>query len=654
MIILKGISVQFAGKSILAGVDWTIPPGERVGMVGDNGAGKTTLLRLMVGESLPESGTVEVGRGETLGYLPQDLAELPAVPLLDYLKDKGGILELERELSGLEQRINAGQADPGDERRFATLQESYRIGEGPAFPAAARRVLRGLGFAPGDEQRSCATFSGGWKMRVALAGLLLMRPTILLLDEPTNHLDTESMEWLESYLKDYPGTMIAVSHDRTFLDKTVRRIAEVSGGKVTLFAGNYTRYEREREARLDQLRRQWTARRSEIARAQEFIDRFRAKATKAAAVQSRIKMLEGYEELPEIRKERQVTMRFPEADKGEAEVFVLTGVGQRFGDNQVFSGLDLVIRRGERLALIGVNGAGKTTLSRILSGRLVPTSGTVQRGERIRIGYYSQESAAELDYRRTVWEEAVAAGGKADDLQRRNLLGAFLFSGDDVQKKVEVLSGGEKSRLALLRLLLQASNCLILDEPTNHLDSKTREVFQRALRGYGGTVVIVSHDRSFLDSMVTRILELREGSITDYPGNYSEFIARRAGQPVAPVALQTGTVAEGSAPDGLSKKELRRLEAERRSQTQARRRAVQKEISFLEGEVAALETEKSTLENSLCDPAFLADSSRIGPAMVAHKRVSETLKQRMAVWEEKMARLEEIDREAALPVEAGA
>ncbi len=631
MIRLHNIRLSFADKTLFNGVDWLIPEGARLGLVGDNGSGKTTLLRLILGEMQPDSGTVEVPKKAAIGYLPQDLQELEPLPLGLYLKKKSGLQGIEQSMQELENRIAAMPHTHAEHdvvlKKYETVRELYRVREGFAFEATARRVLKGLGFVPGDYEKNCRDFSGGWKMRILLALILLSRPDVMLLDEPTNHLDTESLEWLESFLRDYRGTLVAVSHDHMFLDKMTRRTVEVAGGKIGLYKGNYSFFLREKERRIEQLRKERELQKAEIKRQQVFIDRFRYKASKAAQVQSRIKLLEKYEIIPEEHRSKRVTIRFPEAPRSEKEVIVARGVSQAYDGRTVLDRLTFTVCRGEKVALVGINGAGKSTLARLLAGTEPPTSGAIRRGDQVRLDSFSQESAQNLDYRHTVLEEILAAGGRVSDQERRNLLGAFLFSGVAIHKKVGVLSGGEKSRLALLKLLLENSNCLILDEPTNHLDIKTKEIFQQALLAYSGTVVIVSHDRHFLDELVTRVFEIRNGRIHEYAGNYSYFIEKRGTVAAGERSESAGSGAAGSGQGETETahvrrktKEQKRWEAEERNRRSLVKRQFQTRLEKMEGEISLLETTRTRLEKQLCDPQFLRDSTKAKAAALELKQ----------------------------------
>ena len=589
MIEIKDLKVNFGEQEVLRGIDWFITPKSRIGLVGDNGAGKTTLLRVLAGGADYE-GTITMPKGHAVGYLPQDLVEIKELPLIEYLKERAGLTELSRELAACEQRMSLlGENDPAVKGLLSEHERLQRLFEskgGFGFEVEAKQVLKGLGFAPErDAERLTSEFSGGWKMRIALAALLLSHSDIMLLDEPTNHLDTESMEWLESWLRDYRGTIIAVSHDRRFLDNMVTSVAELANGRINLYSCGYEKFLTEREERRARLEAEWEQQREKIDEIQRFVERFRYKATKARQVQSRIKQLEKMEITELEGPSKSVNFQFPESPRSGREVIRASGLAKSYGDHTVFRDVDLVIERGERVALVGVNGAGKSTLMRLLNQSEEPTAGTAELGLNVKKAYFSQESAQNLDYSRTIWQEVNNTGSKLLEGAKRNLLGAFLFSGDEIYKPVSVLSGGEKSRLGLLKMLLSESNLLILDEPTNHLDYGTKELFQKALLQYGGTILIVSHDRAFLDDLVSRVVEIRDGKLYDYPGNYSWFIEKRAGRdapaPAAKADPAEKLAAELRASAAESRQEARTKE-QRRAEAEERNRLYRAKKDFVE------------------------------------------------------------------------
>ena len=641
MIDIGNLRLVLGGKLLYDNLSWRINDGTKVGLVGANGSGKTTLLKVLMGIIEPDSGDLSITSGHKIGYLPQDLHELPDVPIMAYIKDVAGIDDLERSLREAEHDLSV--CSDGDQPRFLDKYEralvAFESAGGYSFDAMAQKAMRGLGFAPEDSSRPTSEFSGGWKMRISLVAALLSRPDVLLLDEPTNHLDTESMEWLEGWLKTYPGTVVAISHDRHFMDKIMDSIAELSNKKITLYKGNFSQYLDESAARLDQLERERAKQAEEIEKTKQFIDRFRAKATKATQVQSRIKKLERMELVKIEGPDRKVSISFPSCPRSGHLVVEASDLGKSYGQLDVFSGLDLHINRGEKVALVGVNGAGKSTLSRLIAGREEPDRGFIDLGHNVSMGFFSQESSHNLNYQNTIWQEIYGASDRMTPEGKRSLLGAFLFSGDDIHKPISVLSGGEKSRVALVKLLLEQTNFLILDEPTNHLDMATKDLFQRALLEYDGTMVIVSHDRYFLDNLVDRVLEIRGGRLYDYPGNYSYFVEKR-GQ------VEDDRPSETEVSSSFSLKEQKRLEAERRNRIYRQTRPMVQEVESLEARISELESEIDGIHGDLCAPEVLENSSMVQNLMVRLKPLEEELHRAMARWEELMKAIETVEAQA--------
>ncbi|PKN06430.1 MAG: ABC transporter ATP-binding protein, partial [Deltaproteobacteria bacterium HGW-Deltaproteobacteria-7] len=513
---------------------------------------------------------------------------------------------------------------------------------GYAFEARAKQVLKGFGFKEGDFARNCSLFSGGWKMRILLTSILLAKPDIMLLDEPTNHLDTESMEWLESYLKEYPGTIIVISHDRFFLDKIALQIAELSACHIHIYKGNYSHYLSQKEIRHAALKKEMELQKAQIKKIEEFVERFRYKATKAAQVQSRVKMLEKFSAVMLEAKTKSVSMKFPEGKKSAKEVVKASDLGHSYGTLNVFSNLNFTLFRGDKVAFVGVNGSGKSTLSRLLSLSEKPSCGSVKYGDGVNMAFFSQESSQNLNYENTIKEEINSLPTQASDQEKRNLLGAFLFSGDDIYKSISVLSGGEKSRLALLKIMLLDTNFLILDEPTNHLDLKTKDIFQNALINYHGTVAIVSHDRYFLDNLVNKVFELKDGAINDYHGNYSYFIEKRS-QTVTPAGNEN--ISQTAPKDQSFKtKEKKRLEAEERNKTYKVRAALEKDLSTVERKISSLEAKKAGHETDLCDPQTHRDSVKIKTINLELKDINAELERSYKIWTELNSKLEQITK----------
>jgi len=644
VIYFRNVSLSFLDRQLFDQLNWTIHPKSRVGLVGDNGTGKTTLFRIILDQIHPDSGLVDIPdlRQKKIGYLPQDMVELDSIGMMEFLRRKSGIATLEENIRALELQIADTKPNTQDyselTRRYSDLSAEFTARDGYAFEARAKQILKGFGFREADFDKSCESFSGGWKMRILLTAILLDEPDIMLLDEPTNHLDTESMEWLESYLRDYHGTIIVISHDHFFLDRIATQIAELAGGHINIYKGNYTYYLAEKKRRQEALAKEMELQKAQIKKIEEFVERFRYKASKAAQVQSRIKMLEKYRQIQTDGPSRAVAMRFPEGKKSVKEVVKAADLGHSYGDVKVFSGLNFSIFRGEKVALVGVNGSGKSTLSRLLGLSEAPCQGTVTHGDHVSMAFFSQESAQNLGYENTIWQEVLAVPSRANDQERRNLLGAFLFSGDDILKQVGVLSGGEKSRLALLKIMLLDTNFLILDEPTNHLDIRTKDVFQNALLNYSGTVAIVSHDRYFLDHLVNRVFELSDGRMTDYRGNYSYFIEKRA-QMAADAVVHNVTDVRAT-PQKLSLKEQKRIEAQERNKRSKVIAALKKEMAALEEKIAGLEARKSANEEALCNPQSIKDPAIIRDLHIDLKTVEKELEEAYLVWMELGSRLE--------------
>jgi ATP-binding cassette subfamily F protein 3 len=669
LIYIKEIGLTFADRTLFDNLNWTIPDRGRVGLVGDNGAGKTTLLKIISGLIEPDKGSIEIPNRKktTIGYLPQDLVELDPIPLLEFIRIKSGVAALEEELKICEEALSSSGGNDDDHEKLLSDYErslaQFDAINGYSFEARAKQMLAGFGFQETDFTKNCADFSGGWKMRIMLSVILLSRPDIMLLDEPTNHLDTESMEWMESQLKDYPGTMITITHDRVFLDKITGFIAELSNRKMEIYKGNYSFYLKEKERRKEALKKEMELQKAEIKRIREFVERFRYKATKANQVQSRLKMLERFDSIREEGEGKTVAIRFPESPKSGKEVLSVKGLAKSYGNHNVFHDLNFTLYRGEKAAVVGMNGAGKSTLSRILSGEETASSGEITVGLNVKGAFFSQESAMNLNYERTIWEEVSLVGTRSNDQQRRNLLGAFLFSGDDVYKKISVLSGGEKSRLALLKILLEDTNLLILDEPTNHLDIKTKDVFQNALLNYGGTILIVSHDRYFLDNLVGRVFELRDGVCHDYKGNYSWFIEKRKELLLPPPAPSISTPSIPSASHCLPSagtdlqatdkndknggeakskktKEEKRQEAEERNRISKATAHLRQELTKTETQISLLEGKKRGIEAALCETENYQQPERIKQMSLDLRSIEVELEDMYYRWNDLTLKIE--------------
>ena len=628
MIDIKNLKLSFGEKIIFKNLNLQIQDNARIGIVGANGAGKTTLLKVLTGEIQPDDGIIERSKNLTIGYLPQDLIELEPVPLIQYLKNKAEISKIESKLRDIEEKLSQSNENQNQEfllNEHSKLERRFELSGGFEFEAIAMKVLHGLGFVKGDENKNCHDFSGGWKMRIAMAALLLSPSDVLLLDEPTNHLDTESMEWLEGWLRTHKGAVVAVSHDQRFLENIAENIADLEHGVINLYPCSYDEYLEAKEQKQELLEKAFAQQQNKIQKIESFITRFRYKATKAAQVQSRLKQLEKIERIELNSHDKTIKIKIPEAPPSGWEVIKANNVSKFYGSLKVFENVNFVINRGERVALVGVNGAGKSTLLRLLSFNEEPTSGNIKLGHNVKFSYYSQESAMNINYSNTVWEEARSVSSKLNDVERRNLLGAFLFSGDDIYKSASVLSGGEKARLSLYKLMLEETNFLILDEPTNHLDFNTREIVERALLKYQGTLLIVSHDRHFLDALAERVLEIRDGILYDYPGNYSWFLEKREEM------LSNLSVDKSTSP-------LRK--GRHMTEGTGGIKTTKKLISQLENKISDSESKLNDIDKSLCDPEVLKDSQKIKNLVNERKNLELEIQNLYSQWEELNLKLE--------------
>jgi ATPase subunit of ABC transporter with duplicated ATPase domains len=534
MISFAGIHKQYGKQLVFVDASFQLNPSEKVGLVGPNGSGKTTLFRMIVGEEDPDEGEVSVPKRLTVGYFRQDVEEMQGRSTLDEaIAGSGRAGDLHHELEELQHAMSdPARADEMDRilERFGEVQEEYDHLGGYGLEAQAREVLHGLGFHDDQIDGDVGALSGGWKMRVALARVLLGRPDVLLMDEPTNHLDIESIIWLEEFLKSYPGALLMTSHDREFMNRVVSKIAEIDGGEIVVYSGNYDFYERERAIRESNQQAAFARQQAMFAKEQRFIERFKTHAAKAAQVQSRIKALDKIEKIELPKKRQVVKFEFRVPPRSGDQVAVIEDVQKRYGSRVLYDGFSLTIRRGERWAVMGRNGAGKTTLLKMIAGATNPDGGNIRLGASLIMGYFAQQSLDVLDPELTIVEQLQKDFPQDTLGSLRTLAGAFQFSGDDVDKKIRALSGGEKSRLAMARMLYDPPNFLVLDEPTNHLDLATKEMLVDALKNFEGTMLFVSHDRTFLRGLASRVLELGgesgDGQPVVYPGSYVEYVQR--------------------------------------------------------------------------------------------------------------------------------
>ncbi len=653
MIALNGISIQFGGEYLFRDIDLRIGDRERIAVVGSNGAGKSTLMKIIAGIVEPEKGAVVKSRTTTVGYLPQDGVHNVGKSLYDEAATAfDDILELHDRAEAVRLEISRRAAHPGhDPAELQNLAEELgevmihiEHKEGYNIETRVKNVLSGLGFREGDFGRRTDEFSGGWQMRIELAKLLLREPTILLLDEPTNHLDIEALEWLEEYLRGYEGSVIIVSHDSRFLDNMVGKTIEISLGKMYAYAGNYSFYLDAKEARLQQVEAEYENQQQKIRETKRFIERFRYKATKARQVQSRIRMLEKMERIELEDEEDSIEFRFPPPSPSGRIAMELRDLDKRYGDLEVFRGLRMTIERGDRIAFLGANGAGKSTLARIIAGIEPLTGGERQPGYNVRISYYAQHQAEELDPRKTVLEtlDDIAAGEIRKRL--RTLLGCFLFSGDEVFKRVSVLSGGERSRLALAKMLLTPANLLILDEPTNHLDIRSKAVLQEALRNFEGSFVIVSHDRDFLEPIINKVAEFRGGGVRLLLGSVSDYLRKRHAAAGAPEPDDLSRLPR-AAGDTRSDKERKRAEAEARQKKFKRLKPLKDANGRIEKSIAQEERKKLELESLLADAEVYKEGERARQLNAGYKETTARLEQLYREWEDLQWKMDAIERE---------
>ncbi|MGD9902462.1 MAG: ABC-F family ATP-binding cassette domain-containing protein [Vicinamibacterales bacterium] len=666
MIQLSGLSKRFGERVLLDEVTWYVGDRDRVGLCGPNGAGKTTLLRILAGLDEADGGQVIRPTALTIGYLPQDgLSHAGRSVFAEASDALRPLLDLKAEMHDLEHRL-ADAATPAADHdalleRYSAVQERFRLDDGYSIDLRVATILRGLGFAPDDFERQAEHLSGGWQMRLALAKLLLREPGLLLLDEPTNHLDLEARNWLEDYLGRYPHAVILVSHDRYFLDAVVSRIADLSLRTITDYPCNYSTYLVQRHERVERLREAKRRQDEEIDRVQQFVDRFRYQATKAAQVQSRIKMLEKITRIEVPPERKRIHFQFPAAVKSGRMVLELKGLTKVYGAKRVLDGVDLLVERGDRVALVGPNGAGKSTLMRMLAGVEPPDAGTRAEGHQVVMQYFAQDEATRLDPALTVYETLSAGSPMHMVPAIRNILGGFLFAGDDVYKKAGVLSGGERTRLAVARMLLVPSNTLVLDEPTNHLDLDSKDVLLDALEDYGGTLVFVSHDRYFVERLATKVVEVGGGRAELYPGTYAEFLWRKGqtGAPAAPPASPPPVrpVAGGrprpepraaaTPVDKAAEHDARKREAADRKKRERAYQALGRRIADLEARIAEREAAVKSAEAAMAAPGFYDDRGAAKQALDRHQTLMWEVGELLGQWEMLQAEAEEM--KASLP-----
>jgi ATP-binding cassette, subfamily F, member 3 len=616
MIQLTGAGKRFGPKILFEDLNWLITPKERVGIVGANGTGKSTLLKVLAGIEGLDYGSINVMKGIRAGYLPQDGITLSGRTVFDEcLGVFAEIHALEAEQQELAHRLSELDQTTLEyqqiSERYHHVQSEFTARDGYNIESRVGAVLTGLGFRREDWQRRVEEFSGGWQMRIALAKLLLEEPNLLLLDEPTNHLDLEARNWLESYLETYPNAFVLISHDRFFLDVTVSKIAEIWNKKIWFYTGGYSKYEQQKAERRAQIEAAYANQRDRIEQLEAFINRFRAQATKAKQVQSRIKELEKIERIEVPPDEKTIHFRFPQPKPSGRIVAEFRNVSKSYGEKHVFSGASFSIERGDRVSLVGINGAGKSTLIKLLSGEEPVSSGEYTLGHNVLVDYFAQDQYKALDTESTIIDDLGQVAPRSNNTELRSILGCFLFSEDDVFKRIGVLSGGERNRYALARMLMMPGNFLLLDEPTNHLDMRAKDVLLTALQEFNGTVVFVSHDRYFIDKLATRVIEVAEGKVEVFPGNYEDYLWRKnGGGAVEAPSLPKANAPQKNAPRATAPKpvapavaeskddKLRRLNPIKLRQMKDRQRSIEDEITRLEVEIADFEQALSAYQSA--------------------------------------------------------
>lgn len=641
MLQVKDLHYSIGERELLSGISWAIQPQRRVALIGPNGAGKTTLFKIITGEIGHHKGSIAKSKNFRIGYLPQEEVSVSGdTVLFSVLEGQQDITTLEKKIAEVHRALKSSPADPEDLlKQLGTLEHRFETMGGYRLEASAKTVLSGLGFTEGEFSRQLSDLSGGWRMRVYLARLLLQNPDMLLLDEPTNHLDLQALEWLEKYLLHFSGSVIIVSHDRFFIDQLAQEIYELDQGKLERYAGNYHIYEKQKEERKMLLQKRWEEQKVERKRQERFIRKFRYKATKAAQVQSRIKMLEKMDNIELPPSLQRFNFRLTVDVKSYKDVLRMEAMSFRYEDIWVLNNINLHLVRGDKMALVGINGAGKTTLARVIAGQLSPQKGSIQIGKNTIVGHYGQHQVDNLDFESSVYDEVASTVADSHIPRIRDVLGIFQFSGDDVFKPIKVLSGGEKARVSLAKILLTPVNFLIMDEPTNHLDMISVEALENALVHYDGTLLLISHDRYFLDKLVNRVIEIRNGKIWEYWGNYSYYMEKREDEDAAPSQSE-------EMPQEISRarktKEQKRKEAEARQAISKDRDRLAKEIVALEEKIHELETRKKEIENKMSQQETYQESALIVSLQKEYANIKMVLEFKYERWEEAKLNLEDV------------
>lgn len=646
MISLSNISLSYGARTLLDNVALRVSSRDRISFVGSNGAGKSTLLKIICGEIKPDLGKIAITKHTTSGYLPQEGIKLEGKTLYDEVYSAADdINKIQKEIAEVEEEMKLSADKESEEYMelvddFTELHDRFELLEGFKLKSKIEKILTGLGFSENDFLRMTDEFSGGWQMRIALAKLLLKNPSVLLLDEPTNHLDLESLIWVENYLKNYHGAIILVSHDKNLLDNITKRTFEISRGDVTEYSGNYSFYKIEKERRKELLESQFNNQQKYVKEQEKFIERFRYKATKARAVQSRIKMIDKLDLIELENEEASIHFSFPPATHSGKISIEIKGLRKSYdGMTDVLKNLDMIISRGEKIALVGNNGAGKSTLSRIIAGIEPYNEGIVNYGHLVDYKFFAQNQAEELDEDKTVLEIVLEVASGITERNLRSLLGGFLFRGDDVFKKVKVLSGGEKSRLALAKMLIEPSNFLILDEPTNHLDMMSKDILMNALKKYEGTVLLVSHDREFLDGIISKVIEVKDKNIKTFGGNSSDYIRIKEAEILNDTPEKKLKTENKIKEEKISPYLLQQEEKKRRRDLAAKLSPLKKKIKALEEQLSESNKRKEELEKIMSDENFFSNAKKVKEVNSEYRTLQKNIKMLNKNWEDLVQQL---------------
>ncbi|MEW5733822.1 MAG: ABC-F family ATP-binding cassette domain-containing protein [Thermodesulfobacteriota bacterium] len=652
LLVAENVSLYFGERAICENFSFLVAAGDRIGLLGRNGSGKTSLMRLIMGELAPSAGDIRITRGVKLGYVAQDVTDLPEGSLLSMvLSSVPGKMGVEADIEAVTAALEASRsADEQEElgRRLSNLYETREHFDTLYAPHQAERILLGLGFSTKDYERPLGEFSGGWRTRAALAGLLYQKPDILLMDEPTNHLDVDTVQWLSKYLAGFDRALVLVSHDREFLNRHVNRVVSFESEGIRQYRGNYEEYLTQRAEEEKVLERAAANQEQKVKDAMKFVERFRFKATKARQAQSKLKLVEKMELVKTYKTEKTIDFSFPAVAESGRNVVTLDNVGKSFGDNILYKGLGLTVEKGDRVAIIGKNGAGKTTLLKIIAHELAPDQGAARHGHNVAMSYYAQHQAEQLNFRNTVVEEVSLAAPGMSQTFIRSVLGAFLFSGDEADKQISVLSGGEKARVALAKLLVRPGNLLLMDEPTNHLDIFASEKLTKALADYKGTLVFVSHNLGFANRLATKIWDIRGKGVEQYPGNLKEYLdhlerQEKEGQvQAAPQAEKAPEVPAEKPGPRADKKAKKREEAQKRQELSRVLAPLRERIRNAEKKISRLETREAEITTALSDPDVFADAEKSKALLSDYHIVRAELDRLLFRWEKDSAKAEEI------------